>query len=248
MHYIYTFINKIILIFNITFYFKGRNIKNQNFHSLSDLVNKHFQKIEEVDHPCRESLELALSLLENKDNLFIVETGSSAWGTNSTVLFDSYIVFKKRSGINCILHSCDIRINPALNLLKKVSKNTYLHCGDSIPFLKKISKKNNNKEFNFLIYLDSFDLDFDNPIPSGLHGFKEFLAIIPLLKKGTILLIDDTPINIMSCPENKKESAQRFFEKNGFYPGKGMYIDPIIIKHNNIKKIYHKYQLLYMVV
>ena len=94
MHYIYTFINKIILIFNITFTFKGRNITNKNFHSLSELVNDHFEKIEAIDHPCKESLELALSLLESKENLCIIETGSSAWGTNSTVLFDSYMVFK----------------------------------------------------------------------------------------------------------------------------------------------------------
>ena len=248
MLYIYYFINKIILLFDITFSFNGRNIKYQNFESLSELVNDHFQKIESIDHPCKESLELALSLLENRDNLIIIETGSSAWGTNSTVLFDSYVVFKKRSGINCIMHSCDLRINPALNLLKKISKNTYLHCSDSIPFLKEISKKYADKDFNFLIYFDSFDLNFDNPIPSGLHGFKEFLSIIPLLKKGTILLIDDTPKDIMSCPQNVKESAQRFFEINGIYPGKGMYIDPIIMKYKNIKKIYHKYQLLYILV
>jgi hypothetical protein len=248
MYYLYIFLNKIILTFKFSFSFKGMNTIHQNFHSFTELVNDHFQKIEAIDHPCKESLELALSLLEDKDNIFIIETGSSAWGSNSTVLFDSYIVFKKRIGINCILHTCDLRINPALNLLKKVSKNTHLHCSDSIPFLKKMSKKYANEEFNFLIYLDSFDLNFDNPIPSGLHGFKEFLAIIPFLKKGTILLIDDTPIDIKSCPENVKETAQKFFEKNGIYPGKGMYVDPIIIKHGNIKKIYHKYQLLYLVV
>ena len=43
MHYIYYFINKIILIFNITFTFKGRNITNKNLFDMSSKEGKSIQ-------------------------------------------------------------------------------------------------------------------------------------------------------------------------------------------------------------
>jgi len=142
--------------------------------------------------------------------------------------------------------TCDIRINPMIELINKVSTDTKLFCSDSVKFLKN-QAISNNKSCNYLIYLDSFDLDYNNPNPSGLHGFKEFLEIIPLLKKGTVLLIDDSPINLEHCPEYAKNDSLRYFNEFGIIPGKGMFIDPIIKSFKNIKKVFHKYQIIYIV-
>jgi hypothetical protein len=132
-----------------------------------------------------------------------------------------------------------------IKLLKEVSNNTRLYCSDSVKFLK--TQSITHEKSDYLIYLDSFDLDYNNPNPSGLHGFKEFIEIIPLLKKGTVLLIDDSPIDILHCPEYAKHVSSNYFNQFGMIPGKGMFIDPIIKNFKNIKKVFHKYQIVYIV-
>ena len=63
---------------------------------------------------------------------------------------------------------------------------------DSVEFLYKYKPT----EDIDLLYLDSYDLDWNNPIPSALHHMKELCAIISKLKKGCIILIDDNNNNI----------------------------------------------------
>ena len=63
---------------------------------------------------------------------------------------------------------------------------------DSVEFLYKYKP---NEDID-LLYLDSYDLDWKNPTPSALHHMKELCAIIPQLKKGCIILIDDNNNNI----------------------------------------------------
>ena len=245
--------NKLILIFikfklQIKINGKGENSKSV-YNNVEEIVNTHFKELNEPNHPCKESLLMTLTHLDSTtENIIIIETGSSAWGTNSSILFDKYITYRntKNSLLNKFL-TCDIRINPLLSLINKVSPSTTLFCNDSVLFLSEISNKYVDSNHSFLIYLDSYDLEYDNPNPSGLHGFKEFLSILPLLKKGTILLIDDSPLNIDFCPEYAKTTSRNYFEKYGIYPGKGMFIEPIIQSFKNVKKIYHKYQIIYII-
>ena len=42
-----------------------------------------------------------------------------------------------------------------------------------------------------VLYLDSFDVDFNNPVPSSFHHIKELLAIFPKIQKGTLIVVDD---------------------------------------------------------
>jgi hypothetical protein len=240
-------INKIILSLNLNFCLNGRKKIIQSIEiPLNELVENHFCSINDRSHPCRESLNLALSYFEKCNNLIILETGSSAWGTNSSILFDNYIINRKtNSEFEGTFRTCDIRINPMLNLINQVSIHTQLFCSDSIKFLKNQAKLHNTS--NYLIYLDSFDLEYDDPNPSGLHGFKEFIEIIPLLKKGSLLLIDDSPFNLDLCPDYAKKDALVYFENFGLIPGKGMFIDQVIQNFKNVKKIYHKYQIIYII-
>lgn len=56
---------------------------------------------------------------------------------------------------------------------------------DSVTFLKNYHGEPN------LVHLDSWDLDLKNPLPSSLHGWREFDAIKDKVPSGGIIIIDD---------------------------------------------------------
>ena len=219
--------------------------------TINDLVKNHFEYIQSLDHINFKSMKLALNILGDSDSnssISIIETGSAAHGTKSTLLFDSYLNYENQyNNKKCSLITCDIRINPMVELRNSLSKLSTCVCDDSVHFLEKLSRDKSNIYNNseLLIYLDSFDLDFENPSPSGYHGLKEFIAIEPLLKKGTLLLIDDSPKSIEFCPESQKNKAKRYFDKNGIMPGKGMYVKEILDSRADVELLLHEYQLLY---
>ena len=61
-----------------------------------------------------------------------------------------------------------------------------------------------------LIYLDSYDLDWNKPHKSSLHHLKELCAIIPKLKKGCVIIIDDNNNGI-----GKGQYVSNFLENIG---------------------------------
>jgi len=96
--------------------------------------------------------------------------------------------------------------------------------------------------------LDSWDVDWNNPIPSALHGLSEYFAIAPSLLPGSLLLVDDTPLNynIMKKVQPMHIEPLINFEKQfGFYPGKGAFIKQHLQSIGRGKQIEHGYQLLW---
>ena len=180
-------------------------------------------------------------LFKNMEGLkdpIILETGIASAGTMSTYLFNEYI--KKYGGR---FWSVDLNKNLVDGLQGYMCPATTLVHNDSVSFLRDWVKFNPNKQAN-VVYLDSYDLDWDNPHPSAIHGLNEYLALIPALKKNTLLLIDDTPSTPYWCDfrHDLYDRMQNYFIKNNSLPGKGQYIlnvykDATILKHN--------YQLLY---
>lgn len=123
----------------------------------------------------------------NFETLEIIETGVSqnyedgAWG-----LFLGFAA----DLTNGKFDSVDINeqyINSSKEIFKEVipnlNYNAYLE--DSVTFLK-----NYNGEPN-LVHLDSWDFDLKNPLPSSLHGWREFDAIKDKVPSGGIIIIDD---------------------------------------------------------
>jgi len=51
-----------------------------------------------------------------------------------------------------------------------------------------------------LLYLDSFDHDYANPLPSSLHLLKELVAAAPLLHAGTLVVVNDSPLSVHGVP------------------------------------------------
>jgi len=231
-----------LILEKFAFMFKGKKpkpgigLKNQ-YDTAESLIFNHFKTLSHIDHPSRPTMELAISMLDSSEAK-IVETGSSAWGTNSSMLFDSYV-----NSFGGEFLSCDIRVEPMFTLSKLCTNRSKFYCDDSVLFLKKLA----GVEFD-LVYLDSWDVDWSDPIPSAIHGFHEFLAIYPSLKKGGLLLIDDTPKedNILAnISHSDVERVKIFYSIYGFMPGKGALIKNYLEKNAIGTLVAHDYQLLW---
>jgi hypothetical protein len=206
--------------------------------SPDDLVREHFATRSDLSHANFKSLQEAISALGGRPS-WIVETGSSAWGTDSSRLFDSYVAtFGGR------FWSVDLRLEPMLKLRKHMSKSSSMSCDDSVRFLKRWVDKYSSHRVD-LVYLDSWDLDISDPMPAAIHGLKEFLAIAPALRDGSLLLVDDTPATVDWFPAPLRESAAEFQATHGLVPGKGMLIDLCLKGRPGVAKIGHRYQVLY---
>lgn len=209
--------------------------------SLAKLITDHFGTINQPSHVCRPTITLALELLNCK-SATIVETGTAAYGTQSSVLFDGYVCsFGGR------LLSVDSRIEPMLKTQALCSRNSAFYCNDSVSFLKQVCREIPKVD---LLYLDSWDVDLSDPLPSALHGLNEYLHAIPMIKSGTILLIDDTPRTFANWAEAHGTSAEsKFveFERHyGFKPGKGSLVKSYLESQNVGSVVSHEYQYLYM--
>jgi hypothetical protein len=214
--------------------------KRETYSSLEVLVDNHFALTDQSNHICRSTLYDALSGLSGKP-ASILETGSSAWGANSSMLFDSYV-----NSFSGNLSSVDIRLEPSITLARRCSVHSEFFCDESINFLKRMAKS--GEQYN-LVDLDSWDVDWLEPLPAAIHGFHEFLTVLPVLVSSRgLLLVDDTPLDsnvfasVTGLPPNVFDE---FSDKYGFLPGKGGMIVEYLTRHNIGKKLSHHYQVLY---
>tara|TARA_B110000114_G_C14981259_1_gene352581 strand:+ start:140 stop:874 length:735 start_codon:yes stop_codon:yes gene_type:complete len=186
-------------------------------------------------HTMKKSLEL---LLKNNNNNIIVETGCSTHqGTKSTTLWDKFV---NSYGGNVYSVDLDDR---AVTLANSVtSDKTLVTCSDSVEYLKTFTQPID------LLYLDSYDVDFSNPLPSANHHLNEFNAVKHLLHKGSIVLIDDTPVSAdwyddaYSIPVNSPKRTNFLPEMSG----KGSLVN-VELEKMNATKILHQYQVLWVI-
>lgn len=174
--------------------------------------------------------------MEGLKNPYILESGIASAGTNSTYLFNEYV--RKYGGL---FWSVDINKSLVDNNKGNMCPATQLICDDSVSFFKNWSKSHDVAN---VIYLDSYDLDFYNPIPSGNHGLFEYKSLMPVIKKNTLLLIDDTPINPywLDTRNNLYNDMCICYNKTNIMPGKGMFV---LNEIKNANKLMHNYQVLY---
>ena len=217
-----------------------------NFSDVDELVQQHFLALSDEHNPTRPTLHRALQMLQGKSAV-ILETGSSsAWGNNSSMLMDAYV-----NSFGGAFHSVDTRLEPMFQLRQTCTARSTFHCDDSVAFLKKFLAQPplaaSGRHFD-LIYLDSWDVNWRDLLPSALHGLHEFLSILPALTPGTLMLVDDTPkdASVMARiqPRQLKEFND-FVATFGFAPGKGALIKDYLVKHALGREIAHDYQLLW---
>jgi hypothetical protein len=126
----------------------------------------------------------------------IVETGcvrsATDWGEGrSTVLFAKYAECHPGS----VVYSVDINPETVAMCRALVGDWVRLHCGDSVAFLKTLADRPPADLGTIdLLYLDSYDVDFENPLLSAIHHLKELAAVGSLLSAETLVAIDDSPL------------------------------------------------------
>jgi len=149
-----------------------------------------------VNNPVRNrasSLELVFEILDEKKtkDFLIVETGCMradhgqiALGDDgaSTYIFDDFINYYDGNVV-----SVDINPNNAKHANELTSDRTEVYCSDSVEFLWNLPEKRKID----LLYLDSFDFEPENPIPSQKHHLKELCAAMTKLRKGSLIVVDD---------------------------------------------------------
>jgi len=170
--------------------------------------------------------------LEEKPAL-ILETGTSAWGTDSSRLWASYV--KSFGGS---FSSVDIRPEASLSL-RDLKGTVQFHVGDGVDFIKSFQLPEGFSHVN-LAYLDSWDLDILNPQPPMDHGLAEFNALLPFLDTGSVIVIDDTPIEAHLLGT----AGEEFFLNRGFVPGKGA---SVLAQKRTLEEFdvaYHHYNLV----
>ena len=139
------------------------------------------------------SLSMVFEILDEKKDkdFFIVETGCMradhgqlALGDDgaSTYIFDDFINYYDGE-----VASVDINPDNVAHAQKMVSDKTQVYCSDSVEFLWNIPQKRKID----LLYLDSFDFEPADPIPSQKHHLKELTAVMKNLRKGSIIIVDD---------------------------------------------------------
>lgn len=137
----------------------------------------------------------------------------------STYIFDKFCEHKRFAELT----SVDIDEKNCVYARTKVSPRTTIVCADSVPFLYSIAPK---RKFQ-LIYLDSFDIEKNNPLPSQIHHLHELLAVWKNTARHTIIAIDDN---------------DAFFD--GGVVGKGTLVKEYF-SHIGIKPVFEGYQIVW---
>lgn len=211
----------------------------QQFDTSEALVYRHFETWSQRDHVNLQGFLVALQSLSGAPAR-IFETGTSAWGTDSTRLWDSYI-----RNFGGQMWSVDISEAPSLRLHGQLSRNSHLIVEDSIDFIDRFRAAQTTNRID-LCYLDSWDLDWRDPEPAEIHGFREWEAIKPLLGNGSILIVDDTPLELSWVPENVRHLAAEHLRTRGRLPGKGFLINQELRERPDVKKLWHGYNCVYL--
>lgn len=160
-----------------------------------------------------ETFKKAIEWLEAQglDSYLIIETGITRkfgnWADGqSTLIWDDFLQYHKGEGYSIDINKDYVaKANERLQIMKGIA-------GDSISVLatcmpKEIEKAN-------LFYLDSFDLDIKNPMPSQIHHLMELTTIYKHRAQPSLLIVDDC----ISDGVGKHLLIRQFMEKIGNPP------------------------------
>lgn len=155
----------------------------------------------------------------------IVETGCARIAGNwqgdgqSSVLFDHYLKFGHPEST---AHAIDL--DPKATELCKglVSARVQVHTGDSVAVLPRVAQavRASGRKIN-LLYLDSYDVDWDHPTPSAVHHLKELVSIVGAIDSQTLVVVDDAPQQVRVMANNEGQLSLISQPKVG---GKGIFV------------------------
>lgn len=131
----------------------------------------------------REILSYLESKLDSSNPFVIVETGSirhlGNWEDGqSTIIWDDFLGFHGGRGVTVDLNLYATTITEAnTKNMKCINENSI----KALPTLEEIKHAD-------LLYLDSYELDRENPFPSAFHHVVELMTVFSLLKVVASLL------------------------------------------------------------
>lgn len=139
----------------------------------------------------KDTFRYMVEYLDKIDNPVIVETGTVRWYNDwgagqSTVIWDN--ILKNRGGK---VWSIDLD-EKHVNISREQTSRVDYILGDSVQSLDMISSTVPDID---LLYLDSMDIDWDNPHPSSMHHIKELICIWSRVKPGGLIAVDDNMYN-----------------------------------------------------
>jgi hypothetical protein len=143
-------------------------------------------------------------------DFLIVETGTLRRAGNwagdgqSTLLFDRFVDVHGGHVV-----SVDKDAAACAESRRVVSDRTQVVCCDSVQFFWRFSPERTID----LVYLDSFDLDWNDPLPSSLHHLKELCVLLPKLRPGALIVVDDN-----ANGRGKGELIRQLMESMGVEP------------------------------
>lgn len=154
-----------------------------------------------------QGFDFIFEYLRQIENPLIVETGCARQEDNyggdgqSSLLFDKYI--HEYGGEFFTVDISEESVDYCTS--KMTSPNSHVALNDSITFLKQLNRQlqDQNRKIDFL-YLDSFDAPADKPevvFMSALHHLYEFTTIVPSLKPGALIGVDDNWFEIRDGQE-----------------------------------------------
>ena len=132
--------------------------------------------------------------------IVIVETGcvrnANPWAMSgegqSTLLFDAYVKLRNDGSH---VYSVDINAEAVQVCKSLVSEHVTVHEGDSVRYLNTLTKTlvEKNQQID-LLYLDSYDIDYNYWFPSAAHHIKELTSAWRAISENTLVVVDDCPL------------------------------------------------------
>ena len=128
--------------------------------------------------------------------LLILETGTLRLPGNwegdgqSSYMFDVFIQVEQARRRGGAFFSIDLSLESIAAARRVCSGITNLICNDSVHALHSLARVMPGQRAA-LLYLDSFDLDIADPLPSATHHMMEVAAASPLLGNGSLVAVDD---------------------------------------------------------
>jgi hypothetical protein len=194
----------------------------------------------------KDTMRRMLTLLEEqqKDSYVIVQTGISRKGLPSlsgegaaTQILDQFVNY-----YDGVVWSVDPGPHDVQAVDQSTSAKTVLRTGDpaaELRWLRSILKRVD------CLYIDSMSLNWNAPEKTAELHLKELLAIKDLLVKGSVLVIDDSPLNANWLPpwiDSERRNSIRFPN------GKGLSVIPYLQKHMDVQTELHQYQAVFKVL
>ena len=170
--------------------------KSINELNMNNIFNKSFlnykKKWNEQNYPNDRLIQLGklTNILENHfefDKVNCIETGAS-WDWDDGLVGYYFADLTKQTGSKFISVDNDPNLKQkTIDAFAKIDPQIQIEhfVEDSVKFLL------NTKFIPNLVHLDSYNCDLTNPLPSALHGWREFDAIRKRMPIGSIIVIDD---------------------------------------------------------